>query len=256
MYQQTVKILDCFENYTEKMVVDNRLFRGSCMGQSYHFYEVYRPKKKVYMIDENDKTRTLRAMKVLKVWYGSYNSVLFYVKIAGIGYVYTTATAWYYASKEAYEKGEICTIWDETAPLIKVSDCAKEFGVLENFDSIEGDMFSIHRWKWENNCAVCTESHFAMSYDMETGIVGLVSCDKDAYCYRTEEDAKKANAIAVCDFDDEDEGEEKEVWVDVTTSFQFSSKMNEEEIKDKIRETFGDKNYRAFIDQKLVIDNA
>ena len=62
--------------------------------------------------------------------------------------------------------------------------------------------------------------------------------------------------IAVCEFDDEEDGsKKKEIWVEVLTDYQYQSNLSEDEIKDKIRSVFGGKNYRAWIDGDLAIED-
>lgn len=247
----TTRTLYKYDDYTdEKFILKVRLFDG--LWTHKHYVNMPIPKEKVYVIDDSDETGTLRAMKVIKVYYGPYKDVLIYAKVAGLGYRYLTATTGFYDSKEDFEKNKVSNIWSDKE--INIADAVNGYGEM----LYEGtDAFYVRRYKWEENHPVYTESKYAVCYDMTTGMTRIVDLDRIEYIYSSEQDARSKNSVIVCEFDDEEEDKKKkDVVVDVITSFTFSSDLSEEEINERIRESFKGKDYRAFINQKLVIDNA
>ena len=246
----TTRTLDYYNGRTEKELVAT-LF-GDVRSTTYHSSEVYRPKKKVYAVLEDDETCTLRAMKVLKVYY-SPSFMLFYVDIAGYGRTYTTD---YYCfdSKEDYLANKYSYIWDKDAPLLNMVNAVTDFGypVIDNRLPSE-TRFYIRKWGWEKNHSTYVESKFVVAYDVEMNKTSVIDIDDPRFPYRTEADAIKANEVAVCEFEDEDGQKEFDVMVEVIKSVSTSVKAKDaKSVLETAKTAFGGvENFKVFINGEL-----
>ena len=221
-----------------------------------HSDKVKRPKKKTYVVIDGDKTRTLRAMKVLKVFYASAENVMLFVQVAGKGYTIMSADKVYcFDSKEDFLANNYSKIWDEDAEPLDAREIAKCYGVPFNTpNEFRRYQFMIRKWGWVNNSPYSIESKFVISYDLTTEMCEVVSYDGSVFHYNTKEDAINDNEVAVCEFDETD-SETKEIWVEVMTDYNFKSSLSDKEIEEKIRESFKGKNYRAFVNGNLIIED-
>lgn len=245
----TTRTIDYYNGRTEREIVATLFGDADCT--TYHAPEVHRPKKKVYVVLEGDETCTLRAMKVLKVYYGpSFN--LFYVDIAGYGRTYTRD---YHAfdSKEDYLANKYSHIWDKDAPLINVLNAVMDFGYPIMDKCFNETRFFIRKWGWEKNHAHYKESKFVVAYDVEMNKTSVIDIDDPRFPYRTEDDAIKANEVAVCDFDDEDGQKEFDVTVEVIKSVSTSVKAKDaKSVLETAKTAFdGVENFKVFINGEL-----
>lgn len=207
------------------------------------------PKEKVYLVVEGDNV--LRGAKIEKVFFYHSGYYLIYANIAGLGHRLLNYHNYVFDSKEDYliENysdifGEYNTYLDEVVGIF-----GGEVRERNNSESY------IVKWGWVDNKPLAIHSDFIVEYDVATKRISCIyDFDDKKYKYNTKEECIADNEVAVCDFDNENEPK-KEVCVDVTTSFHFSSNLTIEEIKAKVRESFGGKDYRCFINQELVIDD-
>lgn len=245
----TTRTIDYYNGRTEKEIVAT-LF-GDAPSTTYHSCETRRPKKKVYVVLEDDETRTLRAMKVLKVYYGP-SFQLFYVDIAGYGRTYTRS---YYAfdSKEDYLANKYSYIWDKDAPLLNVLNAVRDFGYPVVDNVFTESRFYIRKWGWNKNHTCHLESKFVVAYDTEMNKTSVIDIDDSHFPYRTEADAIKANEVAVCEFDDEDGQKEFDVTVEVIKSVSTSVKAKDaESVLETAKTAFdGVENFKVFINGEL-----
>lgn len=243
-----------FKNAVYNAYFDNDSIHKYC----FHSKSVKRPKTKGYVVIEGDATRTLRAARVIKVYYTITRNALFVLRVAGMGYTTVKSrNLFFYDSKEDFLADKTSSIWDEGSDEINVIEFVKAFYGTSIFEDDSHTEFMVTKWGWKDNAAVATKADFAIAYDVATDMADIVDfVDTKVYPYKTKEDAIDSNGIAVCEFDDEEDGgKKKEIWVEVLTDYQYQSNLSEEEIKDKIRSVFGGKNYRAWIDGDLAIED-
>ena len=240
-----------------KGLVYDRCFRGA-LNENRCQSEGRMPKRGGYIVLDNEKMdeeekNILRAVRIVKVIYGNRGNTFFVIQVAGKGYTFCESHWMHlYASKEDYANGKTTSVWEEDK-WFSIADRAENFGKAE---PVYTDTFRVCKWGWENNELIGIESKFIFVHDVATGYGEFVSWDdNEKYPYKTKEEAIEKNEVKTCEFEDEMQEKTKEVWVEVLTDFQYKSNLGEEDVKKKIRETFGGKNYRAWINGELVIED-
>lgn len=251
MYTHETK--DFYNDCTEGFIVSHEFFSGTGYGcTSSHMVSLRKPKKKVYIVIDEDNTKTLRAMKVLKAYYGHYDHVVFYVDIAGYGRTYIADDRGFYNSKEDFANNNPTDIWDTNSPTINALAVAQDIHGYPIVNGMDGNYFIVRKWAWKENHAFYTESKFAITYDVVLGNVDVISSDKEEYRYRTKEDAINSNTVSVCEFEDEDDNTYDvriEVIKTVTTSVHATSA---ESVLKTAKTAFeGVENYKVFINGEL-----
>lgn len=224
--------------------------------RSSHDISLPKPKKKVYIVLEGDETKALRAMKVLKVYYGSRGNYWFLVNIAGIGICFVNNANGYYDSKEDFLKNNFTPIWDKSVAPINALNAVMDFGSPIEQKTFSDDDFFIRKWAWKDNHAVYTESKFAIVYDVALDSTSVIGIDPKEYIYRTEKDAIDANEVAVCEF--EDEGEKNyEVMIEVIKTVTTSVKAKSaESVLENAKTAFSNvESYKVFIDGELAYES-
>ena len=254
MYTHETK--DFYNDCTEGFIVSHEFFSGIGYGcTSSHMISLRKPKKKVYIVIDGDNTKTLRAMKVLKAYYGHYGHVIFHVDIAGYGRTYIADDMGFYDSKEDFANDNPTDIWDANSPILNAMAVAQDMHGYPIVNGVDGNYFIVRKWAWRGNCALYTESKFAITYDVVLGNVGIISSDKGEYRYRTKEEAINSNTLSVCEFEDEDDKTYDvriEVIKTVTTSVHATSA---ESVLKTAKTAFGGvENFKVFIDGELLYE--
>jgi len=221
-----------------------------------HSRVVYLPKKEVlYGLFREGNQSILRAVKVEKMYMGHYHNYLLYVNIAGLGHRFIECGHNFYASKEDYANDKTTSILADN-PTDYTDRIKYVTGEIEYMDAY----FVLNRWGWWDNQIHSWDIEFATAYDVATDTYEVLIDSEVAarYPYGSKESCVEDNEVVVCDFDTEETAtkqKKKEVWVEVMTDFNFESNLSEEQIKEKVRESFNGKNYRCFINGDLAIED-
>lgn len=196
---------------------------------------LYLPKTEVlygqFHYEDDPEDSTLRAFKVLKVLYGKNTNYLF-VKIAGLGCGYVSSSNNFYASPDAFVRGEstsaLTGTYFKTIDRIKESGC----GTIKHWSTGAHD---VYRYAWSNNKPEGGSVNVVISYDVANKYLNVTTDRRDKYPYPTEEECILDNQVNVIELDDEPiVGEEHEFWVPLPGKVAVTART-EAEAKAKVR---------------------
>ena len=201
----------------------------------------------------------LRAFRILAVRYNDASSAInaaLYVNVAGVGKMWISENAYFYASKEDYLNGERTDFRARNGeyenPTFSIVDALE--GQCTIADYCRGNC-DARVFVWMNNSVRESIARVGITYyvaqdclDVELYPIGV----QGLQIYATKEECLEDNALEVCEFEDENGQKEFEVEIEVIKSIKTTIKARSADSAVKAAQTaFEGKNIKVFVNGEL-----
>lgn len=203
----------------------------------------------------------LRAFRILAVRYNDASSVLnaaLYVNVAGVGKMWVSENASFYASKEDYLNGERINFTARNGeyenPTFSIVDALE--GQCTIADYCRGHC-DARVYAWKDNSVYESIAKVGITYYvaedcLDVDLYPISQNVEGLQIYATREECLADNELAVCEFEDEYGQKEFEVEVEVIKSIKTTIKAKSADSAVKAAQTaFEGKNIKVFVNGEL-----